>query len=315
MSGRKVIGLSFYVELPTQIKKTPSVQNVVNNFDYIGDLLSLWRISGESNVSFKRRLWDVRVHPGGPDYEGVLNNVGRDLGMIRDKALTIELKLDSGGAPLAPNPRFDILANKVVLYSDWRPGGTAVIDREIRFYQLDDAGYYLVDLITAINESPYFMATIEHGTRSNLHSFLLVRGTSDRVVIDDYVRTDKLQEIDHTHLIQDSLNFIEKGVFDTEVSGDPAAEGEYTVDYVNGAIESYDLPSGNSTCSYHYGKFPMEVDRIPIQVFSFQDDDFQSELFDKHTLDSGEEINALPNVEGTEIYHQLYMDTMVFWGD
>jgi hypothetical protein len=315
MSGRKSIGLSFYVALPTQVKKTPTVQSVVNNFDYIGDLLSLQRISGESNVDFKARLWDARVHQGGPDYEGVLNNIGRDLGMLRYKALTIELKLDSAGLPLASNPRVDILANRVVLYSDWRPDGTAVIDREIRFYQLDDTGYYLNDLILAINQSPYFMATIESGVRTNLHSSLLVRGTTDRAVVDEYVRTDKLQETEVAHLVQGSVNFTEKGIFDTEVSGTPADEGEYKVNYVDGTVESYDLPSGTGSFSYHYGEFPMEIDALPVQIFSFQDDDFQDELFEKHTLDSGEEENALPNAEGSEIYHQLFMETKVFWGE
>jgi hypothetical protein len=315
MSGRKVIGFSVYIELPSQIKKVPTIKNVVNNFDYTGELLSLWRLSGESNVDFKERLWDVRVHPGGPDYEGVLNNIGRELGMIRAKTLTIDLRLDSGGSPLALNPRVDILANKVMLYSDWRPDGTSVLDREIRFYQVNDTGYYLNNLVSAINESPYFISTIEQGIRSNLHSFLLVRGTSDRLVVDDYVRTDKLQELDNTYLIQGSLNFTEKGIFDTEVSGSPSSDGEYTVNYTTGIVESYDMPSGEGTCSYHYGKFPMEIDHLPMQIFSFQDDNFQEELFDKDELDSGEEINSLLNVEGTEIYHQLYMNTKVFWGD
>jgi len=313
--SRKTIGLSFYVNFPTQIRKSPVVKNIANSFDYIGGLVSLQRLSGESNVEFKNRLWDVNVHLGGPDYEGILNNIGRELGFLRRKALTIELKTKSNGEPVAINPRVDFLANRVVLYSDWRPNGTAVIDREINFYKLSDSGYYLSQLVTEINSSPYFTSTIEDGTRSNLHSFLLIRSTSDRLVVDDRIRVDKFQELEKTNITNDSLSFVEKGIFETEVNTAPAESGEYFVDYLNGTVESFDLPSGVGACSYHYAKFPMEIDCLPIQIFSFQDEDFQKELFDQKTLESGDIVNALPNIEGTEIYHQLYMETNVFWGN
>jgi len=315
MSGRKTIGFSFNVELPTQVIATPTVRSVVNNFDYIGDQVSLIRLPGESNVDYRNRLWDVSVHQSGPNYEGVINSLGRDLGMLRQLTMTIELNLDSAGTPIAPNPRVDILANRIILYSDWRPNGTAVIDRTIRFFQIDDTGYYLNDLISAINESTYFTATLESGIRPNLHSFTLVRETSNIVVIENNIRADKLTELDYDYIIQDSLAFTEKGTFDTEVSGSPSQDGEYTVDYVNGNVEVYTMPSGTGSCSYQANIFPVKVDSIPMQIFSLQDDDFQSELYNKRTLDSGEEVNALLNAEGAEIYHQLFMNTKVFWGN
>ena len=52
----------------------------------------------------------------------------------------------------------------------------------------------------------------------------------------------------------------------------------------------------------------------PVQVFSLNSEDFVSELFEKQTLDSGEEINALPNHEGSQIYHQLFKETETLWG-
>jgi hypothetical protein len=315
MSGRKAIGFSIYISLPEEVTATPTEQTVVNNYDYMGGLVTLWRLPGESNVDYKNRLWDVNVHPGGPDYEGVLNNLGREFGLLRQKALTISLKLDSAGDPVATSPRVDILANRVVLYSDWRPGGTAVIDREIRTYQPGDTGYFLDDLITAINASPYFSAVIESGIRSNLQSSTLVRQTSDLLVTDNYVRTDRFIELDYDNIVQASLSFTEKGVFDTEVAGTPVADGEYLVDYVNGTVEAYTMPSGAGSCSYHAGQFPMEIDYVPVQIFSFQDDDFQDELFDEETLDSGSQVDTLPNSEGAEIYHQLFMETKVFWGE
>lgn len=315
MSGRRLQGFSVYIQLPTQVEATPTVRNIVNNFDYQGDLVSLRRIHGELNIEYKKRLWDVSVHPAGPLYEGVINGIARDLGYLRANAMHIDLKLNSSGQPIAPNPRVDILANRVVLYSDWRPNGIAVIDREIRIYKLGDTGYYLDDLIAAINQSPYFSAVLIGSTRPNTISSTVVRDTSWSVVQQESVRSDKMLILDNQNVIEGSLVFFEKKIFKTEVSGSPSSDGEYVVDYIAGEVESYLQPSGQSYCSYHFNKFPMIVDTIPIQIFTFQDDDFQYELFEHEVLDSGEEINGLPNSEGSEIYHQVFKKTNVFWGE
>jgi len=310
----KLQGFSFYVDLPEEISGTPKVRNILDNFDLQADLVSLRRIDGESNAEYKLRLWDVSVHPGGPLYEGVVNGIAREFGLLRVPAITIDIKMASSGDPIAPSPRVDILANRIVLYSDWRPDGTAVIDKEIRFYQLSDPGYYLDDLAAEINGSECFSATLDADVRPNTISATIVRKTSNLVVPSEHIRGDKLTQLEHSYIVRGSVTFIEKDIFDSEVSGIPSADGEYSVGYSNGEIMSYMLPSGQGYCSYMAADFPMKVDIVPVQVFTLQDDDFQYELFDKKQLDSGELINALPNAEGSEIYHQLFKETEVFWG-
>jgi len=315
MSGRKLLGFSFYITLPQQVQGKPEVRNITNNFDYQGDLVTLRRLTGESNKDYRNRLWDVSVHPGGPLYEGVVNGIARNLGILRVPSLLIDLKSASGGEPVALSPRVDILANKVVLYSDWRPGGTAVIDREIRTYQIGDTGYYLDDLAAEINNSDYFSAELIGSVRTNTISSTIVRQSSNIPIRGEYIRADKLTQLDYTYIVRNSVSFLEKDIFETEVTGEPAVKGEYSIDYTNGEIQSYMLPSGQSFCSYYAAGFPMTIDTAPVQVFSFQDDDFQYELFTKEELDSGELINSLPNTEGSEIYHQLFKEADVFWGE
>ena len=60
--------------------------------------------------------------------------------------------------------------------------------------------------------------------------------------------------------------------------------------------------------------FPMEVDYSLIKIYTLQDDDFADELFDMEAIDSGEEVRALPNAEGSEIFHQLFKEANIFWG-
>jgi hypothetical protein len=315
MSGRKTIGFTFNVSLPKEIKGKPTKRSVYNSFDHIGDLVSLDRISGESNIDYKARIYDKTVHLGGVDYGGILNEISRDFGMIREQALIIELKTDIGGSPLAASPNVEILTHKVVLYSDWRPNGTRVVDKEIRIYNRDDSGYYLSDLAEQINESTCFSASLVAGTRPNSFSSCLVRTNSIMRVPVDYVPAEKLIKLEQENIILNSLEFDEKGIYKTEVFGvDPSASGEYRVDYINGTVLSYNTPSGDYGCGYHYVTFPLYIDMLPIQLFSLQDDNFKNELFEKEILDSGEEINALPTEEGAEIFHQLFQTTKVFWG-
>ena len=316
MSGTvKTQGFSFYINTPTQISGKPTKQSVLNQFDFLGDMVSLRRISGESNADYKQRIMDVSVHPGGPTYSGVINSLTRDFGLVRENAILIELNLDSSGSPVASNPRVDVLPQKVVLYSDWRPDGTETVDMEIRTYKTDDTGYFLEDLVAAINTSTCFTASLYSGIRPNLHSSNLLMSSSDNIVRGDLINGSNYTDLSATYIVQDSLSFDETDIFDTEVFTTPAASGEYQIDYTNGKVYTYDIPSGLSGVYYHHGLFPMTVDYSPIRIYSLHDDDFTDELFQVETLDSGDETKGLPNTEGAEVYHQLYTEVKVFWGE
>jgi len=311
----KTLGLSFYIDQPVEISGTPIAHSPINNIDLHGNLVSLSRILGENNQDYKERLYDVSVHPGGPTYEGIINNINREFGYLRIPTMVIDLKVASSGLPIATSPRVDLLANKIILYSDWRPNSTSVIDKEVRIYKLDDIGYYLNDLVDAINESPFFSAYICPGIRQNTISNTLIRSTSNRHISSEYIHADKLIQFENKHIVLNSLSFIERDVFSNEVFSDPSNDGEYYVDYINGELTSYSLPSGRSYCSYMYGVFPFTIDSSPVQIFSFQDDNFQEELFNRKTLPSGDIVNSLPNTEGSELYHKLFKESEVFWGN
>ena len=313
--ARKNLNFSFYIELPTEAKITPVTRTVSNNFDYMGDTVSLERLEGESNVDYKRRLWDVAIHPSGPTYTGALNGLARDLGMTRELGITIDLKTDSGGSNVASNPRINLLANKMVLYSDWRPNETAVLDREIKFFSEDDPGYILEDLVALINESPYFSCVLSSDIRPNVFSTNLVQGTTSFVIQSDVIEGHSSTNLVFDNLVQDSLRFIETEIFVTEVFTDPAADGEYKVDYENGIIYSSLVPSGAGGVFYHSYRFPFKVDYLPIQLYTLQDDNYQDELFHTVTAESGEEEKYLLNNEGSKVYHQLYKETKFFWGE
>lgn len=312
---RNIISFSVNVGASSQLVATPERKEIVNSFDYSANMVGVARVEGESNSGLRDRLLDASVHPSGPLYEGVVNGIARDLGLLRSPAISIDLKLKSSGDTTAISPRVNILANRVVLYSDWRPSGTAVIDKEIFFYQSDSAGHYIEDLVAEINSSECFSATLLEGTRPNSHSATLVKRTSHIFVPSELVRSDRRTLLSYRYVAKDGLMFQDKATFSTEMPIDPSSSGEFLVDYTNGIITSYDLPKPENGVSYHANIFPLEIDSVPIQVFNLNDENFTTELFYKETLDSGEETNALPNPEGSEIYHQLFKEARVFWGE
>lgn len=314
-SGIKSLGIAFYVSVPTEVVVVPEAKNITNNFDLLSSFVSLKRLPGENNTSYKQRIMDVNVHLGGPTYEGNINNITRELGYTRENCILIELKLNSSGDQIAENPRVDILANKVVLYSNYQPNGTETIDKEIRIYNPEDEGYFLSDLVTEINSSNCFSASIYSNVRPNLHSCNLIQKSSYNYVNNDLINSSKKILLSAENIVQESLRFGEEDIFQTEVIVTPSSEGEYLVDYQNGEIETFSLPNGTYEVSYHYNEFPLTVDYSPIQIYSLQDENFKKELFLKETLDSGETVSTLPTSEGSEVIHQLFLETQYLWGE
>jgi hypothetical protein len=305
----------FSVELASvgSVRVTPIRKDIVNHFDDHGDILGLDRIPGESNVAYRERLNDVYVHRGDTTYEGLINNLAREFGMLRQNALVIDVKRNSAGNPIASNPRVDITASEVILYSNWQSYDNYTIESTINIYDHTSSAYYLSGLVTAINESSYYSASFASGIRSNIHSATLVRGNTHRKS-EEAILSGNQHLFDNSLVITGSVWFSDKNVYGTEVFVDPTTDGEYYINYNNGYVLSSSLPGGNGTCGYFYAEFPWTVDASPIQVYSLHDEEFTKKLFTQETLASGETTNALPNAEGSEIYHQLFKETNVFWG-
>ena len=309
------IGFAIKISAIAEVRVAPKRHQLVNRFDEHGDLFTLDRIPTESNLGFKKRIMDMTFHPGGPHYEGLLNNLARELDSPRQRALIIDLKNGSSGDSIAPNPRVDILADRVILYSDWRDYDAFVVDKEINIYDLGASGYYLNGLADEINSSECFIAMIDSDVRPNLHSVNLVRGNTYGKITDDIIRADQLTVLRMRNIVRGSAWFSDKKIFRTEVDYEPQEDGEYQIDYKRGWVVSYTASDGHGNCGYYYASFPYEVDASLVHIYSLQDVNYTRKLFDREILQSGEDIDALPNTEGAEIFHQLFKETKVFWGE
>jgi hypothetical protein len=310
----KTLSFILNVTSPLSLTAIPERREIINSFDHSGSMVGVYRIPGEDNIALKDRVLDASVNPPGPTHLGVMNAITRNFGFLKKDIFSIDLKKDAYESSLATSPRVDIKANKVILYKDWREE-SSTIDKEIYTYAKDSEGYYLQDLIDAINSSECFSVTVLDDYRDNAFSSCLINKSSIVLVKSNSILMTKRNILSYQNIIKDSLCFTQKNTFITEVQGEPVAKGEYSVDYNKGTILSYDLPEDSESCSYYANIFPMRIQFSPIQVYSLSDDNFVSELFEKETLDSGEEINSILNEEGTDIYHTLYKQSKSFWGE
>jgi hypothetical protein len=84
------------------IFEEPEVYNVWNCFDELGMLVSLDRIAGERNKSFKHRILDVFINPGNSTYQGLINAIARELN-ISPASVTVSRLSDLADSDYSSN--------------------------------------------------------------------------------------------------------------------------------------------------------------------------------------------------------------------
>jgi len=79
----------------TDVYSTPQARSAFNVLDRWGQILDTPRLPNETNPEYRTRLLDVFRHRGGPEYDGLVNAIGRDLGLTyNDQALIIQPALN-----------------------------------------------------------------------------------------------------------------------------------------------------------------------------------------------------------------------------
>jgi hypothetical protein len=309
--------LNFLVTIPSfnSAYYVPEKKHIVNNFDLIGQLVGVKRNKDESNIELKKRTWDVSVNPTGPTYDGVVNSITRDLGLKKEVAFTITPKQVSGEY-VGASPMIEITPDRVILYSSWGIGNGSLktIDKEIYFYKKDSEGYYLSDLVAAINTSTCFEAVMQSGIRSNTFSRCIVKNKTAFYVYNQVISISKMNKLYYDNIVLGSLSFADTVTFRKEVIGDPAEVGEYKIDYKQGIVYTFAHPREETICNYYANNFPLEVEISPVQVYSLFDDSYYDLLFEKEEINSGEIINTVLNSDGVDIMNKVFSDNKMFWG-
>jgi hypothetical protein len=316
ISTRDSIGHAFVVNRVT-LEAEPLTHNVVGSLDYIGQLVDLSRLDGESYKNYKHRILDVYVNRANATYRGLINGITRELGLLPFDALTIDIKAGSDGLPESPRIVVDI--NEIILYNKWRGPSDYTIDKIINTYNQagnDYNGYYIEDLISEINSSTYFSATIGVGVDLKTRSSTLIKTSNDTVIASEIIPIATSFKLDNGNILQDTLFFEENQVFKTLKTTETAVaqEGDYFVNFETGRVVVKSLPSGNGRTRYITREIPFVVPASPIFAVNFTDPKYRIEVFKTEILDDGTEIEGIPKSEAIDIINELFSISFQYWG-
>jgi len=289
---------------------TPAAKTVVNRFDYFGQLLGLPRLPAETNDLYRKRLWDVYVRRAGSNETGLINGITRELGLAQYDALTIT-------SSSTTYPRVIVKSTSVDLYNKWRIDTDYTLETSIDIYSRDES-YYLSDLVTAINATTYFTASLATGVDDHLQSAVLIPTDSRKWQDSEDINPFYRNVLEYGNIVDGSMQFSVEGraVFSNEVDteDDLLVGGDYYVDYTNGVVRSYSLPNKSITCRYMYDELPITVEASPVILYSFGDEYFRDKIFSQVLGADGEYLDGLPEAEAVSFISELLQVKGLLWG-
>ena len=316
VNTRDSLGHVFTVNRVT-IKATPTTHNVVGPLDHLGQLVDLARLDGEKFKNYKHRVLDTYVHRASATYRGLVNGITRELGLLQYDAMTIETKNASDGPPEAP--RIVVDNTEVILYNKWKGPNDYEIDKTINIYNRsgdDYNAYYYEDLISEINSSSYFQATlgvnIDPHTRSNT---LLVQ-SSDLYISAEDVPSATSFKLENGNIIENTIFFSETSAFrnlkDTEV--EVVSPGDYYINYDTGRVVVKTLPTGGFV-RYITRRIPFVLEASPIFLVDFKNEKYRNEVFKQVPGLGGQYFLGIPKPEAVDIINELFSIKGMYWGD
>lgn len=283
-----------------------------NPFDEHGLLLGLPRLRGENNVSYKRRLLDVFVHRANSTYNGLIYGMTRDLGLELFYAIHINPKLLPSGNFICADPLIKFDGIYLYLYSDYYNG---ILDYQIDRYEPGGNWEHLTRLVTYINQSAHWEATIATGVDPWTRSMTIMQQTNRVYVPLEAVPVTNHFQLENYPLAKHTVFFSDRTIFDTEVesASDVTESGEYWIDYTQGLVFVYDLPLASTVVRYEYYPYPFKALASPIILCDINNT-FRRKMFRQELQDDNTYVDSTIRRVGADILHELYSVYPAYFG-
>lgn len=296
-----------------QVIQVPVPRNQLNQFDELGSLVSLRRLPGEKNDEFRSRIRDAYIHIANSSYRGLVYGITRELGLSLFDAIDIRPKITPDGSFLAPDPYIVFDGIWLLLYSDYTNG---LLDWAIDRYQVGGNYEHLGKLVQLINTTLFFEATLLDDIDPYTRSMTILNQSSREQIRMETTPMSLRFRLKHPHIARKSLFFSDRYTFSEEVSleEDVISQGKYYVDYSKGIVRSYTIPPTRNYVRYQYTKYPFRAIASPIILHDINNENFRIKMFNQITLETGIEINGIPNKLGTDIINELMSVVPMYWG-
>ena len=286
---------------------TPEVYHVHNEFDSLGILLDLQRLSGEDNASYKRRLMDVFAHRANATKLGLIHGITRELGLDIYHAMTITPVLDSEGETVGTNPAVVFDETKCYVYSDYTLGEDGLEATLDRYEPTGSSIYYTYSqLLTGIAATGIFACSIKQGVDESTRAMSIFDQSSIKTIdTEDISSSGSIVNLSNRNLLSNYVS-ISSDNLKERVSSQALLlrKGQYYIDYSNGIIYTTEVPSPGSVIRYKYREDNFKVWASPVIIHNLQSDDFGTKMFEQIESES-DTISGAPTEVGADIVTEL----------
>ena len=289
---------------------TPTRYGLPRGIDEVGLRHSTFRLPGESNANFRRRVLLQSRKPPGPSSEDVISSVNRTVGQFEKRVMKISLVTDSSGVPVVPDPYIAVTSTRIYVYSDF---ANSTVAKVINIW--DRSGSYFVrDVYNQLSSLAFL--TVEQS--DDYEEFLISKNikidVSERYKYLEPLKSSQCNALDNG-LIR-SISFDNYVALATEktAKGDITEAGDFYVDKTNGVVFSYSGQSGNAF--YSYASFPFYLWWQPVRVEHANDSTLRYATRD--TLinqEDGTESYLSLNAYGAKIANEILSVHPMSWGE
>jgi hypothetical protein len=294
------------------------INEVGNQFDHFGSLLSTPRLPEEKNKAYLSRILSVAGRPSNSTYVGLTNGINRELGLAPAKAIKITTK----ASPLADPLKMRLFLNEkeATIYTEWVPqliqeaGATPVVEQTIEYGDMTIGA-----LIDWINLSDNYEATLASEATSAARHLLV---TDSRLLHTETLPSQEVMELEYDKIVEGSLSFNPSPELRVEVGVTPVARGEYQVDYTNGKITAFTQPGRRIEFTYTSNRDEFYIWHSPVKVIDITSEGGQDIYFNQvtrefYTNEVNHYVNGLPNNEGYGIIRDILTagEFPQFWGE
>lgn len=304
----------FEVSRADEIIISPSARNVWNQFDEHGLIAGLHRNTGEKNWEFRRRIYDAWTNIANSSYRGLINGITRELGLELYYPIRIDPKISAAtGKFYAPDPYILFDGTNLYLYSDYSSGTPDYqIDRYATAGNYEKLGW----LVDFINSTTYFEASLTAASYKNENSMVVIN-QSNRATHEQDLDSSTKTKLKYKHIIPNSVLFAgDNDVIKREVLwvGDVSSLGTYHIDYVEGILTTYSIPSLEASIRYDYIVYPFIPVSSEIIIYDINNNNFKTQLFSQILLDDGTYEHGLPNELGVDLINELLTVVPLYFG-
>jgi hypothetical protein len=290
---------------------TPAPRNIFNQFDELGLIIGLPRLTGEKNIDYKRRLFDVYRHKASSTYTGLINGITREFGSEMAKSVVIRARRDLGGSTIGANPVIELSGPQVLIWKDKRVDTTP-------YKIIDRFNMTIWDLIVQIDNTPYFSAALYNGDINKFdRAMTLINVSSLRTQFFESIPSTTRFYLKNSNVLNNSWFWTDDLAFKTKVASAELvlSEGQYYLDKTTGLVTTFTSPEPASSVRYQYITDPLEVFASPIILHNIQSESFKKVMFDQILQDDGTYTHGMLTQLGADLVNELISVYPMYYGE